>query len=58
MMISIIIPSLGITMMVVLATFMGLKVTMPFFIVLAALIGLVQFMFLSMIRSSRPAMSS
>jgi len=58
MMISIIVPSLGITMLVVLATFMGLKVTMPFFIVIAVFIGMIQFMFLSMIRSSRPAMAS
>ena len=58
MMISIIIPSLGITMLVILATFMGLKITMPYFIVLAVMIGLIQFMFLSIIKSSRPAISS
>ncbi len=58
MMISIIIPSLGITMLVILATFMGLNITMPFFIVIALLVGLIQFMFLSMIKSARPPIST
>lgn len=58
MMVSIIIPSLGITMLVVLATFMGIPITMPYFIALAGCIGVVQFMFLSMIKSSRPAISA
>jgi len=58
MTISIIVPSLGITMLVILATFIGLKVTMPILIILAAGIGFVQFMFLSMIRSSRPSIST
>ena len=57
MTISIIVPSLGITMLVILATFIGLKVTMPVLIVLAIVVGFVQFMFLSMIRSSRPSIS-
>ncbi len=57
MMVSIIIPSLGITMLVILATFMGLNVTMPFFLVIALMIGFIQFMFLSMIKSARPPIS-
>jgi hypothetical protein len=58
MTVSIIIPSLGITMLVILATFIGLKITMPILIVLAILIAFVQFMFLSMVRASRPAVST
>ena len=58
MTVSIIIPSLGITMLVILATFIGLKVTMPILLVIAMLIGFVQFMFLSLIRASRPAIST
>ena len=58
MIIAIIVPSLGITMMVILASFMGLKVSMPYLLVLAILVGLVQFMFLSMIKSSRPSIST
>lgn len=57
MMISIIVPSLGITMLVVFATFLGLNVTLPFFLVIALFIGFVQFMFLSMIKSMRPPIS-
>lgn len=58
MTVSIIIPSLGITMLVILATFIGLKITMPVLMFLAGMIAFVQFMFLSMVRSSRPAISS
>jgi pilus assembly protein TadC len=58
MTVSIIIPSLGITMLVILATFIGIKVTMPILLVLAGLIAFVQFMFLSLVRSSRPSIST
>jgi len=57
MTISIIVPSLGITMLVILASFMGLKISMSILVVLAILIGFVQFMFLSVARSSRPSIS-
>jgi archaeal flagellar protein FlaJ len=58
MMVSIIIPSLGITMLVIMATFIGLKMNTVVFLMLAGLIGIVQFLFLTMILSSRPAISS
>jgi flagellar protein FlaJ len=58
MTISIIVPSLGITMLVILATFIGIQVTMPILIVLAIMIAFVQFMFLSLVRSSRPSIST
>lgn len=58
MTISIIVPSLGITMLVILATFIGIKVTMPVLLVLAGMIAFVQFMFLSLVRSSRPSIST
>jgi len=57
MMIAIILPSLGVTMMVVLATFMGFKVTMPVFLAIAGFLGFIQFMFLSLIKSARPPIS-
>jgi pilus assembly protein TadC len=57
MTVSIIIPSLGITMLVILATFIGIKVTMPILLMLAGLIAFVQFMFLSLVRASRPSIS-
>jgi len=43
---------------VILATFIGLKVTMPILLIMAGGIAFVQFMFLSMIRSSRPSIST
>jgi pilus assembly protein TadC len=57
MMVSIILPSIGTTMLVILATFMGLNITMIYFIIIAGLIAFMQFMFLSIIRSSRPPIS-
>jgi len=56
MMAAIIIPSLGTTMLVVIATFMGLTLSLPVLLVLSGAIGFVQFMFLSMIKSIRPPM--
>jgi len=58
MTVSIIIPSLGITMLVILATFIGIKVTLPILLVFAGLIAFVQFMFLSLVKASRPSIST
>jgi flagellar protein FlaJ len=55
MMIAIIIPSLGIVMLIVLATFMGFKLTMGVLLGILLFLAFVQFMFLAMIKSSRPA---
>ena len=57
MMISIIVPSLGITMLVVLATFLGLNISLVLYMVIAAVLGLIQFMFLTFIQSQRPPIS-
>jgi hypothetical protein len=58
MTVSIIVPSLGITMLVILATFIGLKISMPILVILAVMVAFVQFMFLSLIRASRPSIST
>jgi pilus assembly protein TadC len=55
MMVAVIVPSLGTTMLVVLATFIGLKLELTVLLVLAGLIGFIQFMFLAVIKSQRPA---
>jgi archaeal flagellar protein FlaJ len=57
MMVAIILPSLGVTMVVILATFMGLKIGLVTLIGIACMLGFVQFMFLTMIKSSRPPIS-
>jgi len=54
MMIAVIIPSLGMTMLIVLATFIGLNLTLPVLLSIVGFLGFIQFMFLAMIRSSRP----
>lgn len=58
MMIAIIVPSLGVTMIVVLATFMGLQIGLPFLLIIAGFLAFVQFMFLNIIKSSRPSISN
>lgn len=54
MIIAIILPSLGMTMFMILATFIGLNVTLSILLVFVLLIGFMQFMFLAIIKSSRP----
>ncbi len=54
MMIAVIIPSLGMTMLIVLATFMSFKLTLPVLLSIVGLLGFVQFMFVAIIKSSRP----
>ncbi|MBD3208886.1 type II secretion system F family protein [Candidatus Woesearchaeota archaeon] len=56
MMAAIIIPSLGTTMLVVLATFIGFQISLVILFVLTGMIAFVQFMFLSIIKTIRPPM--
>lgn len=58
MMISVIVPSLGTTMLVVIATFIGIKLNLVILLALAFFVGFIQMMFLSIIKSSRPPISS
>ena len=55
MMVAVIIPSLGMTMLIVLATFMGFNLSLGVLLSIVGLLGFVQFMFVAIIRSSRPA---
>lgn len=57
MMIAIILPSLGVTMLVILATFIGLNISLTVLLGIACMLAFVQFMFLSMIKASRPPIS-
>jgi archaeal flagellar protein FlaJ len=54
MMAAIIVPSLGMTMVVIMATFIGLKLSLGVLLSIAGGIGFIQFMFLATIRSQRP----
>ncbi|MEK6876559.1 MAG: type II secretion system F family protein, partial [Nanoarchaeota archaeon] len=55
MIIAVILPSLGVTMLVVLSSFIQFELNLTIFLILAGLLAFVQFMFLSMIKFSRPA---
>ncbi|MBN1385578.1 type II secretion system F family protein [Candidatus Woesearchaeota archaeon] len=55
MLVAIIFPSLGMTMIVVMSLFIGFRISLPILMILTAVMAFLQFMFLSMIRSQRPA---
>ena len=54
MMIAVILPTLGITMLIVLSSFIQFQVTIEILLLIAALIGVVQFMFIAATKFSRP----
>jgi len=55
MVIAVIMPSLGIIGIIVLTTFISIKIDLIALLAIAMLLGFVQFMFFSIIKSSRPA---
>lgn len=55
MMVAVILPSLGTTMMIIFSTFTGFQIGLPILFSIAGFVGFVQFMFFAMIKSSRPA---
>jgi len=55
MIIAVILPSLGITLLIILSSFMNFHLSLSILLVIAAILGFLQFMFLSIIRFSRPA---
>lgn len=56
MMIAIIVPSLGTILLIVVSSFIGLNLSMGVYVFIALFVGFIQFMFLAIIRSSRPPM--
>lgn len=54
MMVAVIIPSLGMTMLIVLATFIGINLNLGVLFGIVGLLAFVQFMFVAIIKSSRP----
>lgn len=55
MIIAVILPSLGITMLIIFSSFIELQISLTILLVIAFLLAFVQFMFLSIIKFSRPA---
>ena len=55
MMIAVIIPSLGMTMFMVLSSFIGFKIDLAIFFTIIGIFAFIQFMFVALIKSSRPS---
>ena len=55
MIIAVIIPSLGITMLIILASFIKFELSLTILLALAGFLGFIQFMFIGMVKFSRPA---
>ena len=55
MMVAVILPSLGMTMLVILSSFIQFELNLTILMTLAGLLAFVQFMFISIIKFSRPA---
>ncbi len=55
MIIAVILPSLGMTMLIILSSFIKFQLSLTILLALAGFLGFVQFMFISMVKFSRPA---
>ena len=55
MIVAVILPSLGVTMLIVLSSFIQFELSLTVLLALAAFLGFVQFMFIAMVKFSRPA---
>lgn len=55
MIVAVILPSLGMTMLIILSSFIKFELSLPILMVLAGALGFVQFIFISLVKLSRPA---
>ena len=55
MIVAVILPSLGMTMLIILSSFIKFEISLTILIALAFFLGFVQFMFIAMVKFSRPA---
>ena len=55
MMFAVIIPSLGMTMLMIMSTFIGIKLSLFVLLMIVGFLAFMQYMFLAIIKSSRPA---
>ncbi|MDP3765698.1 MAG: type II secretion system F family protein [Nanoarchaeota archaeon] len=55
MIIAVILPSLGITMLIILSSFIQFELSLTILLALVGLLGFIQFMFIAMVKFSRPA---
>jgi flagellar protein FlaJ len=54
---ALIVPSLGVTLLIVFASFLSVQIELPVFFAIALVLTLVQFMFVSAVKSMRPAVN-
>jgi len=54
MIIAVILPSLGVTMLIILSSFIKFELSLTILLLLAGFLGFVQFMFIAMVKFSRP----
>jgi len=55
MIIAVILPSIGIIMIIVMSSFMGLSIDLVLLLTIVGFLGFIQFMFVAIMKSSRPA---
>ncbi len=55
MLMAVILPSLGSTMLIIFASFIGIQMKLPMLLTIAGLLAFMQFMFYGLIKSARPA---
>jgi pilus assembly protein TadC len=55
MIVAVILPSIGVTMFVIMVSFLSIKMTLGTLLMVAGLMGFIQFMFYTVVKSSRPA---
>lgn len=55
MIIAVILPSIGVTMFVILVSFLSINLTLGSLLIISCLMGVVQFLFFTVVKSSRPA---
>ncbi|MBI1936053.1 type II secretion system F family protein [Candidatus Woesearchaeota archaeon] len=55
MIVAVILPSLGVTMLIILSSFIKFQLSLSILLVLAGFLGFVQFMFISIVKFSRPS---
>ncbi len=55
MILAVVMPSIGVIMLIILATFVSFRVDLTLLLIIACLIGFIQFMFYSIIKTQRPA---
>jgi pilus assembly protein TadC len=55
MIVAVILPSIGVTMFVILISFLSIKMSLSMLLMIAGLMGFIQFLFYTVVKSSRPA---